>query len=241
VSVSAAFRGDDGIDRRPILVCADHARTAEAVVDAVAYPFATAVPLTDLAGRLERRDPPGVALVILVTESAHAVARVRHAVSEHAPDARLLAVSYHPDDESALRFVAAGADGIVPSPTRLGDLLVAIGNLEADRTYLELDTVRRLRDLVAERILATHRSAPLPGVEHLSARERDVLADLAERHTNKQIAAHLHVQEQTVKNHVTSLLRKLGLQSRFEAARAAADLPASRLRAYPARGGGHDR
>ena len=56
----------------------------------------------------------------------------------------------------------------------------------------------------------------------LSTREREVLAMLVELRTNRQIAESLHISESTVKNHVSRILRKLGLGSRHQAAAFAA-------------------
>ena len=82
-----------------------------------------------------------------------------------------------------------------------------------------LDTVRRTAS--GERVLRLGESfggephvSAAAGAERLTPREREVVALVAERHTTAAIAGRLHISPQTVKNHLRSAYRKLGIQSR---------------------------
>ncbi len=71
---------------------------------------------------------------------------------------------------------------------------------------------------LAQRILAEFSPAPTPPESNLTDREREVLRLVAGAMTNRQVAERLYISEQTVKNHIKSLLRKLRLKNRVELA-----------------------
>lgn len=78
---------------------------------------------------------------------------------------------------------------------------------------------------LAQRILAEFNPNPSPSETNLTGREREVLGLVASAMTNKQVAEELYISEQTVKNHIKSLLRKLDLKNRVELALYARRLP----------------
>ena len=83
--------------------------------------------------------------------------------------------------------------------------------------------VRRLRELGVRRLPRRPRRATAANPAGLTARELEVLALLAADVRNTYIAARLHIAEKTVDHHVSAILAKLGVRSRHEAARAAAE------------------
>ncbi|MWD26397.1 response regulator [Aquicoccus sp. SCR17] len=107
----------------------------------------------------------------------------------------------------AAEAVALGARGFVPKSLGLSSMLAAIGLMIGGDVYLPYDWMMRARERQAEMIASLG----------LSPREVEVLALLAEGHSNKVIAARLDLQEVTVKVHVSSLLRKLGVTNRTQA------------------------
>lgn len=164
-------------------------------------PGAEALPAAALDGALG--DAPSAPLVVIVArDTALLISRIRQ-VLRHQGDARTLAVGIADDAALALRCLAAGAAGVVPSPAGRGELREAVRNVLAGRIHVP----------------ARARGAE---PEALSPREREVHALLRDRLTNKEIALRLRIEVRTVKNHVGHVLRKLGIRSRFEAARTAA-------------------
>lgn len=116
------------------------------------------------------------------------------------------------DDEDALRSaIIAGADGYVVKDIRASTLLDDIRAAHRGKRLID--------PRVAERVSATLREpADDPRFASLGLRERQVLALIADGRTNRQIAERLGLAEKTVKNYVSSLLAKLGLERRTQAA-----------------------
>ena len=136
---------------------------------------------------------------------------VCRAVKQADPGIRCLMLTAY-DDEDALRSaVIAGADGYVVKDIRASTLL--------DDIRSAFRGARLSDPRIAERVTATMREpADDPRFASLGLRERQVLALIADGRTNRQIAENLGLAEKTVKNYVSSLLAKLGLQRRTQAA-----------------------
>jgi DNA-binding NarL/FixJ family response regulator len=120
--------------------------------------------------------------------------------------ARVLVVTSYTEPSAVLPAVRAGAAGYVYKDVDPPALAAAIRSVHAGHVLLHPDVVR---------LLAAENSAR--SVE-LTARERDVLAELARGRSNREIARALSVTEKTVKTHVSAILGKLGVQDRTQAA-----------------------
>jgi two-component system response regulator DevR len=116
------------------------------------------------------------------------------------------------DDEALYAAILAGATGYVLKQVGVGDLLNDIRRAGAGGSLLDPDVTER----VLERLRAGHREDPR--LASLNLRERKVLDLIAEGNTNRQIGDHLFLTEKTVKNYVSNLLAKLGMQRRTQAA-----------------------
>ncbi|KAA5836123.1 response regulator transcription factor [Saccharopolyspora hirsuta] len=118
------------------------------------------------------------------------------------------------DDESALvGAINAGASGYLLKQVRGQDLVNAVREVAAGRSLLDPVTTGR--------VLARLRQSSNPEQDELAAlteRERRVLELIGEGLTNRQIAEQLFLAEKTVKNYVTSVLAKLGMERRTQAA-----------------------
>lgn len=136
---------------------------------------------------------------------------VCRAVKQAEPGIRCLMLTAY-DDEDALRSaVIAGADGYVVKDIRASTLLDDIRAAHRGKRLID--------PRVAERVSATLREPDDdPRFASLGLRERQVLALIADGRTNRQIAERLGLAEKTVKNYVSSLLAKLGLERRTQAA-----------------------
>ncbi|MGX7823642.1 response regulator [Actinokineospora sp. 24-640] len=115
------------------------------------------------------------------------------------------------DDENALvEAIMAGAAGYLLKQVRGQDLVTAVREVAAGRSLLDPVTTARVLDRM-------RRSAQSDDLASMSEREREVLALMGEGLSNRQIAERLFLAEKTVKNYVTSVLAKLGMQRRTQA------------------------
>ncbi|MDA8291310.1 MAG: response regulator transcription factor [Actinomycetota bacterium] len=115
------------------------------------------------------------------------------------------------DDEHLVRAVQAGATSYLVKTAAAEDVVAAVRGAATGEANLSPDLVTRLTR-------ALRRPPPPNPLQPLSAREREVLDLIASGHSNRQIARELIISEQTVKTHVSSILAKLDLQDRVQAA-----------------------
>ncbi|ACQ80076.1 two component transcriptional regulator, LuxR family [Beutenbergia cavernae DSM 12333] len=131
-------------------------------------------------------------------------------IRRHRPDTRVLMLTTFDLDEYLFRSVAAGASGFLTKDTPGADVAGAIREVHSGRSVVSPRATRALIDRIA-------RAAPDAAAvaADLSPRERDVLALLARGFSNAEIARELFVAESTVKTHVSSLTRKVGVRDRL--------------------------
>ncbi|MEV4642943.1 response regulator transcription factor [Actinoplanes sp. NPDC049548] len=123
----------------------------------------------------------------------------------------LILTSYE-DDEALFAAIMAGASGYVLKQIRGTDLVDAVRRVAAGQSLLDPALTRR----VLERI--RHGDDPPPELAALTDQERRILEGIAEGLTNREIAGRMFLAEKTVKNYVSNLLAKLGLERRTQAA-----------------------
>ncbi|GAB3231576.1 hypoxia response regulator transcription factor DosR/DevR [Mycolicibacterium hippocampi] len=128
------------------------------------------------------------------------------------PDLRCLMLTSFTSDEAMLDAILAGASGYVIKDIKGMELAAAIKEVGAGRSLLDN---RAAAALMAKLRHDADHSDPLSG---LSDQERVLLDLLGEGLTNKQIAARMFLAEKTVKNYVSRLLAKLGMERRTQAA-----------------------
>ncbi|BBX07328.1 hypoxia response regulator transcription factor DosR/DevR [Mycolicibacterium aichiense] len=127
-------------------------------------------------------------------------------------DLRCLMLTSFTSDEAMLDAVLAGASGYVVKDIKGMQLAQAVKDVGAGRSLLDN---RAAAALMAKLRGATQRSDPLSG---LTEQERSLLTLLGEGLTNKQIADRMFLTEKTIKNYVSRLLAKLGMERRTQAA-----------------------
>jgi len=128
------------------------------------------------------------------------------------PDIRCLILTSFDDDEAVLAAVLAGADGYLLKEVRATSLVDAIRSVASGAKLLDPSVTERVLD----RVRAPGASASPLGA--LTPRETEILALIAEGMSNREIAGALFLAEKTVKNNVSGILSKLGMQRRTQAA-----------------------
>ncbi|MDZ7884581.1 MAG: response regulator transcription factor [Mycobacterium sp.] len=128
------------------------------------------------------------------------------------PDLRCLMLTSFTSEEAMLDAILAGASGYVVKDIKGMELARAIKDVGAGRSLLDN---RAAAALMAKLRESAEQSDPLSG---LTAQERTLLGLIGEGLTNKQIAARMFLAEKTIKNYVSRLLAKLGMERRAQAA-----------------------
>ncbi|MFF9391348.1 response regulator [Streptomyces griseoluteus] len=132
------------------------------------------------------------------------------------PELACLMLTSFDDEEALLDAIMAGASGYVLKQIKGSDLVAAVRTVASGQSMLDPATTARLmRSLRADP--AEVPSLP-PELAGLSPRERDILALIGDGLTNREIGKRLYLSEKTVKNHISRLLAKLGVQRRVQAA-----------------------
>jgi two-component system response regulator DevR len=129
------------------------------------------------------------------------------------PEIKALILTSYQDDEALFSAIMAGAAGYVLKQIKGTDLVDAIRRVAAGQSLLDPAVTQQ----VLERIRHGADSEP-EELKGLTAQERRILELIAEGLTNRQIGEELFLAEKTVKNYVSSLLAKLGLERRTQAA-----------------------
>ncbi len=128
------------------------------------------------------------------------------------PETTCLMLTSYADDEALLASVMAGASGYVLKQVAGGDLVGDIRKVASGSSLLDPNLTQRVLERVRRGPQEDQRLATL------TPQERRILDQIAEGRTNRQIGEELFLAEKTVKNYVSNLLAKLGMQRRTEAA-----------------------
>ncbi|UKL07376.1 response regulator transcription factor [Streptomyces sp. NBU3104] len=137
---------------------------------------------------------------------------------------KCLMLTSYADDEALFDAIMAGASGYVPKAIRGADLLDAVRQVAAGRSLLD--------PAATARVLERLRGHGTPGdddrLSGLTEQERRILDLIGEGLTNRAIGERLHLAEKTIKNYVSALLAKLGMERRSQAAAYVARMHAER-------------
>ena len=132
------------------------------------------------------------------------------------PKLAVLMLTSFDDEDALLDAIMAGASGYVLKQIKGSDLISAVRTVASGQSMLDPATTARLmRSLRTEPAEAP---AVAPELAGLSPREREILALIGDGLTNREIGKQLYLSEKTVKNHISRLLAKLGVQRRVQAA-----------------------
>lgn len=166
------------------------------------------------AGEALRRIPavrPDVAVLDARLPDGSGIDVCRDIRSAH-PQIRCLILTSYDDNDAVFAAVMAGASGYLLKQIRGNSLVDAVRQVAAGKSLLDPAVTERLLTRLREGAPRDERLASL------TEREREILSLIADGLTNKQIGEHLYLAEKTVKNYVSGLLAKLGMQRRTQAA-----------------------
>ena len=166
----------------------------------------------DAVAEAERTRPDVIVMDVRLTDGS-GIEATREILAAH-PETRVLMLTSFADDEALFASIMAGASGYVLKQVRSGELLRAIKAVGEGQSLLDpavtaavLDRLRKGKHLLRDERLA-----------RLSPQEERILTMVADGRTNKEIGDGLHLAEKTVKNYVSSILSKLEVARRAEAA-----------------------
>ncbi|MCX4755732.1 response regulator [Kitasatospora purpeofusca] len=130
------------------------------------------------------------------------------------PGLACLMLTSFDDDDALLDAIMAGAAGYVLKQVKGTDLLSAVRTVASGQSMLDPATTRKLMES-----LRHHEQSPTEAaLAQLTPREHEILVLVGEGKTNREIGRELYLAEKTVKNHVSRLLAKLGVERRLQAA-----------------------
>ncbi|MGW7362625.1 response regulator [Streptomyces sp. NPDC054841] len=139
-------------------------------------------------------------------------------------DIKCLMLTSYADDEALFDAIMAGASGYLLKAIRGAELLTAVRDVAAGKSLL--DPVATAR--VLERLRDANNPKADDKLASLTDQERKILDLIGEGLTNRAIGERLHLAEKTIKNYVSSLLAKLGMERRSQAAAYVARMQAER-------------
>jgi DNA-binding NarL/FixJ family response regulator len=129
------------------------------------------------------------------------------------PSAKILALECRASSEQFSLALKAGADGYLTREAEASDVVTALRSVARGQTYVSPAIVTRM---VNAYVLKAPHGALEDPYENLNEREREVMLLAAIGHTNREIAATLHLAEQTIHNYRANVMEKLGFHDRVE-------------------------
>ncbi|MFI9318181.1 response regulator [Kitasatospora aureofaciens] len=130
------------------------------------------------------------------------------------PELVCLMLTSFDDDDALLDAIMAGAAGYVLKQVKGTELVSAVRTVASGQSMLDPATTRKLMESLRHH----EESGTEAALAGLTPREREILELVGEGKTNRQIGQELYLAEKTVKNHVSRLLAKLGVERRLQAA-----------------------
>lgn len=198
-----------------LLLVDDHALFREGLISLLAYQddFVVVGEAEDAESALEqaRALAPDIVLMDVELPGEDGVATARRLAME-LPTVTVVMLTVRDDSETLFDAIKAGVQGYLVKNVRSRELLEQLRGLARGEAAIS----RRMAARILEEIRG--QTGPFDPAEELTAREMDVLELVAARLSNAEIAEHLVVSEHTVKNHMKSILSKLHLRSRYQAA-----------------------
>ena len=160
-----------------------------------------------------RRYEPDIVVMDVRLPDGSGVEACREIRTERAATRVVMLTSY-PDEEAVLSAIVAGASGYLLKQVRARDLVAALEAVGRGESLLDPAVTEK----VLERVRRIATGAAADDLAALTTQEQKILLLVAEGKTNKEIAAEVFLSDKTVKNYVSSILSKLNLERRAQAA-----------------------
>ena len=195
---SPAGASSDDVSALPIEVVGEAANGAQAV---------------DLAGRFQ----PDVVLLDLVMPGMDGI-QATPRITETSPCSRVIILTSFGEEDKVIPAVRAGAQGYLLKDIPPDELVKAVRAAYLGQVQLHPDVARKLMSAVAAKEEPPAGGPHQAAVDELTGRELEVLGLIARGFNNREIAEKMVISEKTVKTHVSSILGKLHLEDRTQAA-----------------------
>jgi len=162
---------------------------------------------------LARRFQPDLVVMDVRLPDGSGIEACREIRAER-PETRVVILTSYPDEDAVLSAIVAGASGYLLKQVRARDLVAALETVGRGESLLDPAVTGR----VLERVRRIATADQPDELAQLTAQEQKILLLVAEGKTNKEIAADVFLSDKTVKNYVSSILAKLNLERRAQAA-----------------------
>ena len=161
-----------------------------------------------------RRHQPDIVIMDVRLPDVSGIEACR-AIRAELPNTRVVMLTSYPDEEAVISAIVAGASGYLLKQIRGRDLVAALETVGRGGSLLDPAVTERVLERI--RRIATGVSEN-DELSQLTSQERKILLLVAEGKTNKEIAGEIFLSDKTVKNYVSSILAKLNLERRAQAA-----------------------
>jgi two-component system response regulator DevR len=209
----------DQLDARPLrlLVVDDHEVVRQGLVSLldrrehfqVVAEAGTAAEAVEMARKFE----PDLVVMDVRLPDGSGIEACREIRAEF-PATRVVILTSYPDEEAVLSAIIAGASGYLLKQIRSRDLVSALESVGRGESLLDPAVTEKVLDRVRRIATGTYTDE----MAQLTQQEQKILLLVAEGKTNKEIASEVFLSDKTVKNYVSSILSKLNLERRAQAA-----------------------